>query len=40
VVVSSGSRIQEPPSDPPRPDAIEVAITSGELPTLLATEDE
>jgi hypothetical protein len=40
VIVSPGSRIEAPPSDQPPADAIEVALTNGELPALLATEDE
>jgi hypothetical protein len=40
VIVSPGSKIQAPPSDPLPADAIEVALTSGELPALLATGDE
>ncbi len=40
VVVSSGSRTPPSPSDPLPTDTIEVALTGGELPTLLATEDE
>ena len=40
VIVSPGSRSQAPPSDQLPTDAIEVALTSGELPALLATEDD
>jgi hypothetical protein len=40
VIVSPGSRIQAPPSDQLAADAIEVALTGGELPALLDTEDQ
>ncbi|MGH9495451.1 MAG: hypothetical protein ACRD3B_10675 [Candidatus Sulfotelmatobacter sp.] len=37
VIVSSGSRAQTPPSDPPPADAIDVTLPSDELATLLDT---
>ena len=40
VIVSPGSRIEASPSDPLPTDAIEVALTSGELPALLDTQDD
>lgn len=40
VIVSPGSRIEAPPSEPPPADAIEVALTSGELQVQLVTPGE
>ncbi len=40
VIVSPGARIEAPPSDQPAADAIEVALTSGELPVQLVTPGE
>ncbi len=40
VIVSPGSTIQAPPSDPLPADAIEVALTDDELPALLDTQGE
>lgn len=40
VIVSSGSRTEAPPSDRLPEDAIEVALTGGELPALLDTQGE
>ncbi len=40
IIVSSGSRVPAPPSDPPPADAIDVAPPGDELPALLDTEGE
>jgi hypothetical protein len=40
VIVSPGSRIEAPPSDPLPADAIDLALPGDELPILIDTKDE
>ena len=40
VIVSSGSRIQAPASNPLPADAIDVTLPGDELPALIDTKDE